>query len=114
MVGPYTPSILDIGRERENCMIANARGAHSGSSAVRRMVYDVCVVGSGPAGGIATYVLTKAGFSVVLLEAGCQINPSTDFKQHVWPYDLPRRGLKYAGDGDDLRAPYGDYTLEGE
>jgi NADPH-dependent 2,4-dienoyl-CoA reductase/sulfur reductase-like enzyme len=33
-------------------------------------VYDVCIIGSGAAGGTAAKVLTEGGLSVVMLEAG--------------------------------------------
>jgi choline dehydrogenase-like flavoprotein len=46
-----------------------------------RKVYDVCVIGSGAAGGAAAKVLTEGGLSVVMLEAGPMVNPATDYKE---------------------------------
>jgi choline dehydrogenase-like flavoprotein len=52
---------------------------------------DVCVIGSGPAGGFAAKELTEAGATVVLLEAGDEVPPH-QFAGHRWPYEFPRRG----------------------
>lgn len=79
-----------------------------------RKVYDVCVIGSGAAGGVAAKVLTHGGLEVVLLEAGRQVDPATDFKQHVWPYELARRGIGVGGEGDDLMAANGFWSIKGE
>ena len=59
--------------------------------------YDVCIIGSGASGGTAAKVLTEGGLSVVLLEAGPPVVPERDYKEHVWPYDLPHRGAGVAG-----------------
>ena len=59
-------------------------------------VYDVCIIGSGAAGGTAAKVLTEGGLNVVMLEAGRRSIREKDFKEHVWPYELPHRG---AGSG---------------
>ena len=54
-----------------------------------RKVYDVCIIGSGAGGGTAAKVLTEGGLNVVMLEAGPRLDPDKDFKEHVWPYQLP-------------------------
>lgn len=40
---------------------------------------DVCIVGAGAAGGVLAHDLSKAGFKVVVIEAGPFWNPQTDF-----------------------------------
>ena len=85
-------------------------------------VYDVCIIGSGAAGGTAAKVLTEGGLNVVLLEAGPPVVPARDFKEHMWPYDLPHRGEGVGGkhrDGiesvnDEFLAPNGFWSIEGE
>jgi len=84
-----------------------------------RKVYDVCIIGSGAGGGTAAKVLTEGGLSVVMLEAGPRLNPATDFKEHVWPYELAHRGVDIGGRGryqfnDEFLAPNGFWDIEGE
>jgi choline dehydrogenase-like flavoprotein len=85
-------------------------------------VYDVCIVGSGAAGGTAAKILTEGGLNVLMLEAGGPLNPEVDFKEHVWPYELPHRGAGVGGHAlepgygleNEFIAPTGAWTIEGE
>lgn len=52
--------------------------------------YDVCVIGSGPAGGVLSKELAESGAKVVLIEAG-RLQSWEDFHFHSWPYDFPKR-----------------------
>jgi choline dehydrogenase-like flavoprotein len=80
--------------------------------------YDVCIIGSGAGGGTAAKILTEGGLNVVMLEAGGPLNPATDFKEHVWPYQLPHRGAGIAGKASEnfseFLAPNGSWDIEGE
>lgn len=58
-----------------------------------REIFDVCIVGSGAAGGIAAKELTERGLRVVVLERGGWVSPSR-FRTHVLPYQLPYRGFR--------------------
>jgi choline dehydrogenase-like flavoprotein len=85
----------------------------------RAKTYDVCIIGSGAGGGTAAKVLTEGGLSVVMLEAGPTLNPEKDFKEHVWPYELPHRGADVGGKGrlqfnDEFLAPNGFWEIDGE
>jgi choline dehydrogenase-like flavoprotein len=63
--------------------------------------YDVIVVGSGAAGGMAAFQLATAGVKVLLLEAGRMINPALEYRTMEWPYASARRG----------RLPADEYAL---
>lgn len=55
--------------------------------------YDAIVVGSGMTGGWAAKELTEAGLRTLVLEAGRDIDPATDYVEHVPPWDFRYRGL---------------------
>ncbi|HEX2536397.1 MAG TPA: NAD(P)-binding protein, partial [Chitinophagaceae bacterium] len=78
-------------------------------------VYDAVIVGSGAGGGMAAYILSQAGLSVALLEAGPDYDPAKNVMQLKWPWESPRRGAasKYRHFGD-FDAAYGGWDLEGE
>jgi choline dehydrogenase-like flavoprotein len=81
--------------------------------------YDVCIIGSGAGGGTAAKVLTEGGLNVAMLEAGPALNPEQDYKEHLWPYDLPHRGVGVGGKyrhelNDEFLAPNGFWEIDGE
>ena len=55
--------------------------------------FDVCIVGSGAAGGVMAKELSEGGAQVVLLEGGKRVDPS-EFLSHKWPYEMQFRGLR--------------------
>ncbi|GAA4404657.1 GMC family oxidoreductase [Nibrella viscosa] len=80
-------------------------------------VYDAVIVGSGAGGGMAAYMLAKAGAKVLLLEAGGYYDPADPkyITQLKWPYESPRRGAStFARSGGDFDAAWGGWELEGE
>src|SRR3984893_15164860 len=77
--------------------------------------YDAIIVGSGAGGGMAAYVLSKAGLKVCLLEAGAMYDPKTNVTQFKNPWDSPRRGAstKFRPFGD-FDACYCGWDIDGE
>jgi choline dehydrogenase-like flavoprotein len=59
-----------------------------------KQLFDVCVVGSGPGGGIATYVLANAGLRVALVESGKRLRAGIDYNGHGSAYAQLEERLK--------------------
>lgn len=57
-------------------------------------IYDVCIIGSGAAGGFMAKELTAAGAETILLEGGRKVAVE-EMNSHAWPYDLPKRGFGF-------------------
>ncbi|ETN94530.1 GMC family oxidoreductase [Zhouia amylolytica] len=79
-------------------------------------VYDICIVGSGAGGGMATKVLSEAGFKIALLEAGPNFDPANPDQQtqFKWPYESPRRGAGTSRPFGDFDMAYGGWEIDGE
>src|SRR5690606_14148395 len=80
-------------------------------------VYDVIIVGSGAGGGMASKILSEAGLSVAVVEAGGDFDPAKDEDRTQLrpPWESPRRGtgtrIRPFGDFDQA---IGGWDLEGE
>lgn len=70
---------------------------------------DVVVVGSGAAGGMAAYALTRAGVRVTLLEAGRDYDPVRESPMFKVPADAPLHGASTP----DKDGGYFDATVGG-
>src|SRR5499427_729674 len=68
--------------------------------------WDVIVVGSGAAGGMAAYQLATAGIKVLLLEAGRMIDVRTEYRTMEWPYASMRRNRLPPGERPIAVAEY--------
>ena len=62
------------------------------TSKTRGPRYDVVIVGSGAAGGMAAYALATAGVKVLMLEAGRNYEPATETPMFQTYADAPLRG----------------------
>src|SRR5204863_9319213 len=68
--------------------------------------WDVIVVGSGAAGGMAAYQLATAGVKVLLLDAGGLIDERTEYRTMEWPYASMRRNRLPPGERPIAVAEY--------
>jgi ribulose 1,5-bisphosphate synthetase/thiazole synthase len=57
--------------------------------------YDVIIVGSGAAGGMAAFQLATAGMKVLMLEAGRMLDPRREYRPMEWPSASLRRGIQH-------------------
>src|SRR3982750_4751006 len=77
--------------------------------------YDAIIVGSGAGGGMAAYMLSKAGLTIALIEAGPMYDPAKNVTQLKWPWESKRRGAstKHRPFGD-FDASYWGWQIDGE
>lgn len=78
--------------------------------------YDAIIVGSGAGGGMASKILSEAGLSVAVLEAGADFDPAReeDRTQLRFPWESPRRGAGTVRPFGDFDAAIGGWEIEGE
>lgn len=71
---------------------------------MQRKSYDVCVIGSGAAGGTLASQLALLGANVVLIEGGSYRDPAK-LHTHAWPYESPVEEVPRVG-VDPIKEPY--------
>ncbi len=79
-------------------------------------VYDAIIVGSGAGGGMSSKILSEAGLSVAVVEAGSDFDPALEEyrTQMRYPWESPRRGANTQRAFGDFDAAYGGWEIEGE
>jgi choline dehydrogenase-like flavoprotein len=78
-------------------------------------VYDAIIVGSGAGGGMAAYVLTRAGAKCLMLEAGDWYDTAKESKMFQWPYSVPLSSLYNPKKPNGYFDPgYGGWHIPGE
>jgi choline dehydrogenase-like flavoprotein len=81
----------------------------------QRDQYDVVIIGSGAGGGMAAYMLTRAGARVCVLEAGGPWDNTTDSAMIKWPYETQRRGAStHERPFGEFDACIGGWEIDGE
>ncbi len=77
--------------------------------------YDAIIVGSGAGGGMASKILSEAGLSVAVVEAGSDFDPAKEEyrTQLRFPWESPRRGASTTRAFGDFDAAYGGWEIEG-
>jgi glucoside 3-dehydrogenase (cytochrome c) catalytic subunit len=83
---------------------------------VNETIFDVCVVGSGAAGGTLSARLARRGLNVLVMEGGPRIDVSRAFNTHAMPYDFKNRKMPImvpgvAGFEDERTRGVGGKTL---
>lgn len=78
--------------------------------------YDAVIVGSGAGGGMAAKILSEAGLSVAVIEAGPYFDPADEATrtQLKWPWQSPRRGAGTTRSFGDFDMALGGWDIEGE
>jgi choline dehydrogenase-like flavoprotein len=78
--------------------------------------YDAIIVGSGAGGGMASKILSEAGLSVAVIEAGSDFDPAKEEyrTQLRYPWESPRRGASTTRAFGDFDAAYGGWEIDGE
>jgi choline dehydrogenase-like flavoprotein len=87
----------------------SASNSTRGADLAQNTDFDVVVVGSGAAGGMAAFELTMGGLTVLMLEAGRDYDPHTETPMFQTPQNAPLRGQATA----DKSSGFFDATVGG-